>query len=460
MDIKLNDGKTAAMFSSENFLWEPGRSQKASAKISNEGSLWLKYNVVISNVKTEDTVAPAADITKVLDVYKIDGAEVTSSDLIESNKLGTMSELMSNDGSLNAGGYLAPSGYSGLDGSDNASFTIVVKMQEGAGNDYQGASASFDIVVKATQYTYEKDGFGNSSYDEGAALNFGVASDADGLLSAAKAITGSGTIYLSKDIIMSPASEEEVLNVKSGQNITVNFEGNEIALPSDGERYNRPINMSEGGNAVLTLKNGVLDSAGGGTTKDDGTGAYGTVYMEMSGTLNMENMVLKNARPWGLNVKVGFGSTANIKDTTVVSKYGGGIEVSMGTAVLDNCTFTQEGYYDWCSTCVSASSGGILTVNSGTYTSENYCVYVFNSGADITVNGGTFRGDKAVLKADAGTITVNGGDFTGPISIASNANMIISSGTFSNTGLTLDQFHSYVAQGHSVTETDGVFIVE
>ena len=46
LDIQLNDGTETALFSSDNnFLWEPGRSQMATATVSNAGNLWLKYTM-------------------------------------------------------------------------------------------------------------------------------------------------------------------------------------------------------------------------------------------------------------------------------------------------------------------------------------------------------------------------------------------------------------------------------
>lgn len=67
LDISLNNGDETTLFSSENFLFEPGRSQKADLAVNNEGSLWLKYTMRFANVKTTGK----ADITEVLDVYKV-----------------------------------------------------------------------------------------------------------------------------------------------------------------------------------------------------------------------------------------------------------------------------------------------------------------------------------------------------------------------------------------------------
>jgi hypothetical protein len=47
-------------------------------------------------------------------------------------------------------------------------YTIVLKMQETAGNEYQGLSVgtAFDLMIYATQYTYEKDFSGDDQYDK------------------------------------------------------------------------------------------------------------------------------------------------------------------------------------------------------------------------------------------------------------------------------------------------------
>ena len=63
--------------------------------------------------------------------------------------------------SFAAEGVLAPKDYTGLHDSSSKTLNLVVKMRESAGNEYQGASVVFDIVVKATQAAKEQDGFGN-----------------------------------------------------------------------------------------------------------------------------------------------------------------------------------------------------------------------------------------------------------------------------------------------------------
>ena len=145
LDIQLNDGTETALFSSDNnFLWEPGRSQMATATVSNAGNLWLKYTLSFDHVQTTGT-----DITQVLDVYTVD-ANATS--LEGATYLGTMADLMAGGSFAAKDAVLAPQS-SGEESSNT--FTLVIKMQESAGNEYQSAGVSFDVTIQATQYTHE-----------------------------------------------------------------------------------------------------------------------------------------------------------------------------------------------------------------------------------------------------------------------------------------------------------------
>ena len=92
-------------------------------------------------------------------------------------------------------------------------------------------------------------------------------------------------------------------------------------------------------------------------------------------------------------------------------------------------TFTQTGYYDHNSVNLAASGGtGTVNVYGGSFTSENYGLYIFSSGGTINVYDGTFKAgeEKAVVKADldlnsypAATANINiyGGDFTGRLTL-------------------------------------------
>ena len=203
-------------------------------------------------------------------------------------------------------------------------------------------------------------------------------------------------------------------------------------------------------NGALEVYGGSIIAVGAGTNSSNGTGCYGAFRIEANGALNAHDLILKNSRPWGLNVKV-LGGTAILTNVNITSSYGGGIEVTeadlgaqskKGTAVLTNCHFTQTGYFDHCSSTLSVSGGSSLTINSGSYESENYALYVFSSGGEITVNGGTFSGNKdgvAIVAAIdlnnypsyTGGLKLKDGVYQGGYTITSPAYMEVSGGKYS-----------------------------
>ena len=228
---------------------------------------------------------------------------------------------------------------------------------------------------------------------------------------------------------------------------------------------NRAIRIDNG---TLEVYNGSIVAKGSGTTSSNGAGCYGAFRVEANGKLIAHDLTLENSRPWGLNVKV-LGGEAELTRVTINSSYGGGIEVTektlggktkTGKAVLTDCTFNQSNHYDHCSTALSVSGGSELIVNSGSYTGE-YALYVFSSGGVITVNGGTFTGlgkeDRAAIVAEidlktypeyTGGLNISGGNFTGDYRITSPAYLSITGGTFS-----VDP-SNYVVPGYKAVEND------
>ena len=136
--------------------WEPGYAQVRHIKIENKGSLALKYKVLIV------ADGEVTDLADVIDVYYVDPAVQveTADDLVNTTKLGTLTEALTMLGATGSGNLLA--------GKSDV-VTIALVMQESAGNEYMNMSigSTFTIQVLATQYTYEEDSFGNG-YDKGA----------------------------------------------------------------------------------------------------------------------------------------------------------------------------------------------------------------------------------------------------------------------------------------------------
>ena len=137
-----------------NDKWEPGYTEARHLKISNEGTLALKYELAII---PNGTVSALADV---IDVYYVDGGVAVADRTALKNMapVGTLRDLINGEicsGSLEADGEKI--------------VTIVLKMQESAGNEYQDLSIGTDFAIQllATQMTSESDSFDNQ-YDANA----------------------------------------------------------------------------------------------------------------------------------------------------------------------------------------------------------------------------------------------------------------------------------------------------
>lgn len=153
------DASTGAIFNYEK--WEPGYTEVRHIKIANTGSLALQYKVIIV---ANSVVSKLADA---IDVYYIDPATQVSTryDLDNAQKLGTLTEVLAALGETGTG-YLA--------NGESDTITLAFKMQEGAGNEYQGlelCEGGFSVQLIATQAVGESDSFGDD-YDKNAVADF------------------------------------------------------------------------------------------------------------------------------------------------------------------------------------------------------------------------------------------------------------------------------------------------
>ena len=145
------DASAGAIFNYD--LWEPGYVEAKNIKISNVGTLALKYNL---NIAANGEVS---ELAYVIDVYFAEGEyTLTSRAMTELTKVGTLSDILN----------CMPANMAGdLKANTADTVTIALKMQEDAGNKYQGLSigSDFSVVLMATQDNVEKDSF-DENYDD------------------------------------------------------------------------------------------------------------------------------------------------------------------------------------------------------------------------------------------------------------------------------------------------------
>ena len=146
------DASTGAIF--KNDKWEPGYTEVKHIRISNNGTLALKYQV---------NIIPYGDIDKltdVIDVYYLDPAEqIANRDSLDGKTaMGNLTEAIAN---------LGATGYGELEAKDSEVITIALKMRESAGNEYQNKSIGTDFAIQlvATQLEFEDDSF-DKTYDK------------------------------------------------------------------------------------------------------------------------------------------------------------------------------------------------------------------------------------------------------------------------------------------------------
>ena len=153
-DTAWKDASTGAIFNNDK--WEPGYIEVRHIKISNVGTLALKYQLhIFAN-------GDVSDLADVIDVYFVDPAvQVADRTALASvEPVGTLAEVLAG----------MPGNASGdLKAGETDTVTLALKMRETAGNEYQNKSIGTDFTVQllATQLTSEKDSF-DDQYDANA----------------------------------------------------------------------------------------------------------------------------------------------------------------------------------------------------------------------------------------------------------------------------------------------------
>ena len=149
------DASEGAIFDYAN--WEPGYAVARHLKVSNEGTLALNYQM---RIVANGIVTKLADV---IDVYYFaEDKALVRDDIADAEYLGTLAEVLGTEKNLSKKVYGA------LEAGDAADIhTIVLKMNENAGNEYQNMDlgCAFSVEIIASQMASESDSFDNK-YDD------------------------------------------------------------------------------------------------------------------------------------------------------------------------------------------------------------------------------------------------------------------------------------------------------
>jgi predicted ribosomally synthesized peptide with SipW-like signal peptide len=408
---------TTKLFDDEA-LWEPGYTEVAYLKVSNAGSLALKYQLAVSVYN------------EILGKTKT-GADIKLSDYLQFKVVESDTDLAGTYGSRETA-QAAPatatklqtysSDVKPLDPKDGANdedyVALIIYMPTTVGNEanHDGVNVpkiEMGVNLFATQLVQENDSFG-PDYDEDAWHPDFVVTNSDELK---VALTNGGNVALANDVIISeslPVTKDTVLDL-NGKNIG-----------TSGSTTGSPLYLQGG---KLTVKNGTLDLDGSHTNVN---GTFSTAI----GYDAQTELVVEN---------VNFTGTTAINGTFATD---GPLKIAISDCTMD---VTNVGI------AVSANSTeAIATINNCNIDADVYAIFA-SQGSKITINGGTYKSAGKVITSmyDNTVVTINGGTFDGELWVTGGGSLVIYGGTF-----TADP-SAYVATGYqAVNNGDGTWTVK
>ena len=419
-DTTWTDASVGAIFNST--LWEPGYTEVRHIKIANEGTLALKYQL---NIIANGEVSELADV---IDVYYVDPAVQVAdrTALTDANKLGTLTQVLANISTTASGN---------LEAGENHTITLALKMQESAGNKYQGLSigSDFSVQLLATQLTSETDSFDNQ-YDKYASV---------------------ATVADMKTALAEGQTEFNFM----GNTINLNYGLNTTAVPAGTTVTIANANVSgksygNGVNGTILFENCTFTN----------TGAYSIHFDNGTGDIIFNDCVLEG---W-----CSFGSTINsvtMNDCTIKGNAKYAMVRFYQNAELNNCyidcsnAVLSDVYTDGISAVTpdSYADGEFITVKLNSCTVV-YAEYERSNGGVILINNTTAPTtvtnveelSEAIESAEDGDVITLVADITGDVTVTQKADVKIvidgngktyagvilvdgKSGTYTTAGLTI-----------------------
>ena len=189
---KVND--TTKVFE-DSTLWEPGRTEVVYLRVTNAGTLALKYTLGIYNLYNSTGKNVLGNKYSLSDYVKLGAAEA---DAAYADRAAAISAVQDSAKTLNS---IGDTGVVGADLATNTTkvYAMVLYMPTEVGNEanpknndpYWAAKVSFGISVSATQAMSESDSFDNT-YDEDAATVLSAISFSSGKHEITKNIQANG----------------------------------------------------------------------------------------------------------------------------------------------------------------------------------------------------------------------------------------------------------------------------
>lgn len=318
-----------------NAIWEPGHVEYVVLKISNAGTLALKYKLGINIADEKGSTNVYGNEFKLSNYIKfavIDGDESDLGRDVLVAKAGAGTVL--NAGYTDEDHHLVPAAKAdGATTFSEKTVTLVVWMPKSVGNEanYKVAegitapSIDLGINVVATQYTYESDSF-DETYDKNATYPVIVSNQQQ-----------------ANDAITSAADKKVNISIASGQTITL-----DSGIAHEGDKSRDVTFVGDGTQTVDVAKNAPaaegaqhLNYQRGSTftfenlTIENGTGTYDGIVCD--------ELTYKNCTIKGVTTLYGKATFINcVFENTMANQYSiwtwGGTDVT-----FEGCTFNTNG---------------------------------------------------------------------------------------------------------------------
>ena len=447
----------------ENALWEPGYVEYVVLKLSNAGSLALKYKLginIANEVGSTNVYDNAFNLSDYIRFAVLDGDQ---SDLGRDALVAAATDSKLIKEGYSKEDHLAKGG--------SKIVTLVVWMPTTVGNEANhktGVDApviKLGINVAATQYTYEKDSFGpdydadakytevipdGKTFTDKQTIGIGITATNPNAI-AVKAIGGGADVTIT-DGTFDGGNGGNNICVAAANGATVTIKGGTFTVGGDADGYGNSVIYSQGGNitieggffytnyhykgiyyvlnqsngnpGAITVKGGTFvnyDPSKGddnlhGNFVEEGysviteTKANGDVWYTVVSTTDSEG--LKNVLAKGGNLTVTEDLHTNGGDTLadrVIIAQPTTLNLNKKIVSPNNMARNNTNFcaliVDADTTIKAGSDGGIDTgVNGG------YGINVRN-GATLIIDGGTYYGGGTAVQVQKGTLVIRDGFF-------------------------------------------------
>ena len=405
-----------------NALWEPGHVEYVVLKISNAGTLALKYKLGINIAGERGSTNVFDKPFKLSDFIKfavIDGDKTAEEEFGRETLLNGVTDANSKlikDGYTSEETPLYPKVTPAV-GSHRASekvVTLVVWMPTDVGNEANhktGTAAptiDLGISVAATQYTYEKDSF-NDQYDKDAEC---------------PEVQPVATLEQLQEVLTSDDINGKTIKLYDNlDNVTnLRISNKDIALDLNGKSM-KTEHLQVNGSKIV-----IKDTSEGGNGKIETTDSYAVVQAENSDvTIESGKFISRYNKDGGS----GYAPVIQVRNS----------ELTINGGYFENTNDVGSYNYLIKAPSYSKTDKTTITINGGEFVSHRNYGYIVtgdsDANVDVVINGGTFttEGNNSYLTNVKGNVVVNDCTFTAGNSVVFNIpkgyTATVKGGTFS-----------------------------